>query len=104
MKLNAKCFSAEEAIKRARQICKYEPEFHFNEENGMIQIWDYSEEQGQAFHREDYCKAGQINIDELFNLIDENHFYYTTDLYDARRYISKESTYTEYEKNDNYER
>ena len=83
-------YSAEKAIERARQICEYEPEFNYDDETGMIQIWDYSEEQGQAFHREDYCKANQVNLDKLIDLIKENDFSYVTTLYDAYNYVPEQ--------------
>lgn len=80
-------YSAGNMIDRARVICKYEPEFNYNPENGMLQIWDYSEENGQSFHREDYCRANLIDLDELFKLINENHFSFVTSLYEAYNYI-----------------
>lgn len=76
-------FSAEKAIERARQICKYEPEFNYDEETGMVQIWDYSEDYEQSFHREDYCRPDQINMNDLLRLIDENGFLLVSSLYDA---------------------
>lgn len=85
-------YSAENAVNKARQICKYDPEFNYDEETGMIQIWDYSEDFEQSFHRLDYCKANQINLDELFDLIKENHFSYVTALFNAYDYEVTETS------------
>ena len=62
-------------IDRARQICQYEPEFALNEENGMIEIRDYSEENGESYFRENAGRADKIDMKKLVGLLNENHFY-----------------------------
>ena len=65
----------QEIINRARQICEYEPEFDFNYENGMIEIRDYSEDAGEAFFRENACRADEIDVEKLIDLLNKNGFY-----------------------------
>ena len=65
----------QEIINRARQICEYEPEFDFNYENGMIEIRDYSEDAGEAFFKEDACRADEIDVKKLIDLLNKNGFY-----------------------------
>lgn len=62
-------------IDRARQICEYEPELDFNYENGMIEIRDYSEDAGEAFFRENACRADEIDVEKLIDLLINNGFY-----------------------------